>query len=130
MTKPTWSKFQRKFGVFCSETQNLQKKLHVLESLRTLSLWWLQNFEKLAYFKYSYKLGGQTLEICNFFPIEHLGFLGDQLKWVTLYVLRAAYCDLAMFFCSSSFFLWHIFPYRNISVNSFSLPCHISISGL
>ena len=41
-------------------------------------------------------------------PLGHLGFLGGQLKLFTLYVLRAAFCDLAMFFSSSSFSLEYI----------------------
>ena len=63
--------------------------------------------------KFSYKLRGPTLEICNFFPIGHFGFLGGQLKWVTLYVLRAAFCHLAMFFSSSSFSLAYIYDQKN-----------------
>ena len=58
---------------------------------------------------YWYQLGGATLEICNFSPIRHLGFLGGQLKSVTLYVLRAAFCNLAGIF-PPAHFLWHIFP--------------------
>ena len=72
------------------------------------------------------QIRGATLEICNFFPI---GFLGGQLKSVTLYVLRAAFCNLAIF-SPPAHFLWPIFLYRNFPINSFSLPCHISFSGL
>ena len=62
-------------------------------------------------FKFSYNLGEPTLEICKFSQLDTLiliGFLGGQVKWVTLYVRRAAIYDLAMFFSSSSFSLAYI----------------------
>ena len=33
-------------------------------------------------------------------------------------------------FCPPAYFLWHIFPYRNFPINSFSLPWHIFFAGL
>ena len=38
------------------------------------------------------------------------GFLGGQLKRVTLYVLKAAFCDLAMFFLLQFIFFGIYFP--------------------
>ena len=129
MPKPGCSKFRSTFWVFCSETENLEQNSKFWSHLELWAYGDYKTFKNWHSLKFSYKLGGPTLEICNFFPTGHFRFLGGQLKWVNLYVLRAAFCNLAMF-SPPAHFLWHIFPFRNFPINSFSLPWHISFAGL
>ena len=66
--------------------------------------------------------------LCNFLPIGHLGFLGWQLKRVSVYVIRAAFYDLVMFFSPPAHFLLNILTFTNFPINSFSLPWHTSFA--
>ena len=96
--------------MFGSETLNLEQNSEFRSHLEFWAYGDYKTCKNWQSSKFSYKLGGPTLELCNFFPIGHLGFLGGQLKRVTLYVLRAAFYDLVMFFLLQLIFSVHIFP--------------------
>ena len=58
--------------------------------------------------------GGQLWNSLILFTIRHLGFLGGQLWRVTLYVLRAAFCNLPMFFLLQLIFSGIYFPSESL----------------
>ena len=85
-------------------------KLRVLESLRILSLWWLQNLKKLAECQIVIQIRGADSGTLKKIPIGHLGFLGGQLKWSPCMYSGQPFTSLLCFFSSSSFSLCIYFP--------------------